>query len=98
MHFILLDRNYDLLGKITPIPNVHIDPIIIDHFQEIFSIPSGERMAERTSCSGPIESAVKNRTISTLFFFNDTSTTEIYTLSVSDAIRIYSGEVVDLLE
>ena len=29
------------------------------------------------------------------FFFNDTATTEIYTLSLHDALPIYKGDVVD---
>jgi len=29
------------------------------------------------------------------FFFNDTATTEIYTLSLHDALPIWSGKVVD---
>src|SRR2546430_7617238 len=31
------------------------------------------------------------------FFFNDTATTEIYTLSLHDALPIFRSEVVDLL-
>src|SRR5947208_13275086 len=30
-----------------------------------------------------------------VFFFNDTATTEIYTLSLHDALPIYAGDVVD---
>src|SRR5438876_9828587 len=32
--------------------------------------------------------------LSLSFFFNDTATTEIYTLSLHDALPIYSGELV----
>ena len=31
------------------------------------------------------------------FFFNDTATTEIYTLSLHDALPIYSGEMIEKL-
>ena len=33
------------------------------------------------------------RVFSSFFFFNDTATTEIYTLSLHDALPIYAGEV-----
>src|SRR3712207_9532149 len=36
--------------------------------------------------------------ISCLFFFNDTATTEIYTLSLHDALPIYEGQVVGVHE
>src|SRR2546427_11407734 len=39
-------------------------------------------------------SSTLHRTISLFFFFNDTATTEIYTLSLHDALPIYSlGQV-----
>src|SRR2546426_3654270 len=33
-----------------------------------------------------------------VFFFNDTATTEIYTLSLHDALPIYVAEAIDFLE
>src|SRR3712207_9481057 len=35
------------------------------------------------------------RTIDVLFFFNDTATTEIYTLSLHDALPIFGARVLD---
>src|SRR5260370_33624365 len=35
------------------------------------------------------------RLLSSFFFFNDTATTEIYTLSLHDALPIYTGARVD---
>src|SRR5258707_14019394 len=43
-----------------------------------------------TSCSS-IRSAPNSRFIPTFFFFNDTATTEIYTLSLHDALPISRG-------
>src|SRR3712207_6916621 len=37
---------------------------------------------------------VRRHRNSTLFFFNDTATTEIYTLSLHDALPIYRGAVI----
>ena len=36
--------------------------------------------------------------MSCCFFFNDTATTEIYTLSLHDALPIYEGQVLDELD
>src|SRR5438132_5117936 len=40
---------------------------------------------------------VRPRSLSLFFFFNDTATTEIYTLSLHDALPIYAQEVEEAL-
>src|SRR3712207_7813571 len=42
-----------------------------------------------------IECAVQREQCALRFFFNDTATTEIYTLSLHDALPIYAGDAAD---
>src|SRR2546430_7333015 len=42
-----------------------------------------------------VDSLLCQHTISSFFFFNDTATTEIYTLSLHDALPISSNEKID---
>src|ERR1022692_3299708 len=68
-------------------PYIHCPPVI-HSVRHPDPLNSYQRAAERAAADGPRSGTRTGLAHSVFFFFNDTATTEIYTLSLHDALPI----------